>query len=150
MYLVSRLEIIALAEAARTRSELHALGIANHRLILNGIFRASVKKDPVASTLEERGRAALQSMPEDLRGLQRIEIPLVPRSLIGVDALRSFTTKQANGNSKQMLPMDKAELPTDLVKLLTDLSAQGRGVIMTMGKGGVGKRPPSHPRSLCP
>src|SRR5207244_228406 len=38
VYLVSRPEVVALAEAARTRSELHALGIANHRLILNGIF----------------------------------------------------------------------------------------------------------------
>ena len=139
VYLVSRPEVVALAEAERTRRELHALGIANHRLILNGIFCASVENDPVASALEERGRAALQSMPEDLRRLQRIEIPLVPRSLIGVDALRSLTTKLANGNSKQMLPMDRAELPADLVELLPDLSARGSGVIMTMGKGGVGK-----------
>ena len=139
VYLVSRPEVSALAEAERTRRELHALGISNHRLILNGIFRANVENDPVASALEERGRAALQSMPEGLRGLQRIEIPLVPRSLIGVDALRSLTTKEANGNSGQMLPMEKAELPPDLFELLTDLSARGSGVIMTMGKGGVGK-----------
>jgi arsenite/tail-anchored protein-transporting ATPase len=139
VYLVSRPEVVALAEADRTRCELHALGLANHRLVLNGIFRASVENDPVASALEERGRAALQSMPEDLRGLQRIEIPLVPRSLIGVDALRSLTTEQANGNSEHMLPKDRPELPTDLVELLTDLAARGGGVIMTMGKGGVGK-----------
>ena len=139
VYLVSRPEESALTEAERTRHELHTLGIANHRLILNGIFRASVEDDPVASALEERGRGALQSMPEGLLGLQGIEIPLVPRSLIGVDALRGLTTKQANGNTEQMLPMDMAELPADFVELLTDLSARGRGVIMTMGKGGVGK-----------
>lgn len=139
VYLVSRPEVSSLSEAERTRRELHVLGITNHRLILNGIFRASVENDPVASALEERGRGALQSMPEGLRGLQRIEIPLVPRSLIGVDALRSLTTKLANGNSKQMLPINRAELPADLVELLPDLSARGSGVIMTMGKGGVGK-----------
>jgi arsenite/tail-anchored protein-transporting ATPase len=139
VYLVSRPEVSALTEAERTRRELHALGIANHRLILNGIFHASVENDPVASALEERGRGALQSMPEGLRGLQRIEIPLVPRSLIGVDALRRLTTKQTNGNSEQVLPRDKPELPADLVELLADLAAWGSGVIMTMGKGGVGK-----------
>jgi len=139
VYLVSRPEVSALAEAERTRRELQALGIANHRLILNGIFRASVENDPVASALEERGRGALQSMPEGLCGLQRIEIPLVARSLIGVDALRRLTTKQANGNSEQVIPRDKPELPADLVELLTDLAARGSGVIMTMGKGGVGK-----------
>lgn len=139
VYLVSRPEESALAEAERTRHELHALGMGNHRLILNGIFSASGEDDHVASALEERGRSALQSMPEGLRGLQRIEIPLVARSLIGVHALRSLTATQANGNNEQRLSRDKPELPSDLVELLTDLAARGSGVIMTMGKGGVGK-----------
>jgi arsenite-transporting ATPase len=139
VYLVSRPEVPALAEAERTRRELHALGIANHRLILNGIFRASVENDPVASALEERGRGALQSMPEGLRGLQRIEIPLVPRSLIGVGALRSLTTEGTNGHTGQMLPRHKPESLPDLAQLLPEFAARGGGVIMTMGKGGVGK-----------
>jgi len=139
VYLVSRPEVSALSEAERTRRELHALGITNHRLILNGIFRASVENDPVASALEERGRGAFQSMPEGLRGLQRIEIPLVARSLIGVDALRSLTTEVTNGHSGQMLPTHKPESFPDIAQLLADLAAPGSGVIMTMGKGGVGK-----------
>ncbi len=140
VYLVSRPEVSALAEAERTRHELHALGITKHRLIVNGIFRASVENDSVANVFEERGRRALQSMPEGLRGLRRIEIPLVPRSLIGVDALRSLTTKNTAGHSAQMLPTrDNQELPPDLTTLLSDLVSQGGGVIMTMGKGGVGK-----------
>lgn len=140
VYLVSRPEVSALVEAERTRRELHALGITNHRLILNGIFRTSAENDPVASALEERGRHALQSMPEGLRGLQQIEIPLVPRSLIGVDALRGLTTGSTTGHSTQVLAtIDKRELPPDLARLLSDLAAQGSGVIMTMGKGGVGK-----------
>ena len=139
VYLVSRPEVSALAEAERTRLELHALGITNHRLILNGIFRSRVENDPVATALEERGRSALQSMPQDLRGLPRIEIPLVPRSLIGVNALRSLTTEGANGHSGQMSPSHKPEPLPDLVQLLSHLAARGSGVIMTMGKGGVGK-----------
>jgi arsenite-transporting ATPase len=139
VYLVSRPEVSALAEAERTRHELHALGIANHRLILNGVFRARVDDDPVASALEERGREALRSMPEGLRELPQSEVPLVSRSLIGVLALRSLTTDGTNGQNRPIPARDKPKLPPDLGPMLADLAARGRGVIMTMGKGGVGK-----------
>ena len=139
VYLVSRPEVSALAEVERTRGELHALGIANHRLILNGIFRAGVKNDAVASALEAKGRTAVQSMPEGLCKLQRIEIPLVSRSLIGVDAVRGLIGKKTPPQSTRHPFRDRRELPPDLTRLLSDLDAHGSGVVMTMGKGGVGK-----------
>ncbi len=140
VFLVSRPEITALAEAERTRRELHALGIANHRLILNGTFHATAKNDPIASALEERNWNAVRSMPEGLRGLEQIEIPLVARSLIGVDVLRDLASENTTGHHAQAFPaQDRRELPCDLAELLGDLVAKGNGVIMTMGKGGVGK-----------
>jgi arsenite/tail-anchored protein-transporting ATPase len=139
VHLVSRPEVSALAEAERTRRELHALGIMNQRLVLNGIFHASVTDDPIASALEGRGREALQSMPQGLRGLARTEVPLVSRSLIGVDALRRLTVEGAGGYGSQVFPSNGQELPPDLALLLPALAARGRGVVMTMGKGGVGK-----------
>jgi arsenite/tail-anchored protein-transporting ATPase len=140
VFLVSRPEFSALAEAERTRRELHALGIENHRLILNGIFHASIKSDSIAHALEERGSDAVRTMPEGLCGLKKIQIPLVARSLIGVDALRGVISGGMTGHAGQDFPLgDRWELPSNLAGLLPDLVARGSGVIMTMGKGGVGK-----------
>ena len=77
VFLVSRPDNTALAEAERTRHELEGLGIKNQRLILNGVFRTSVGQDPVALALESRGKKALAEMPQGLRLLPREEIPLV-------------------------------------------------------------------------
>ena len=90
IYLVSRPEGTALAEAERTHHELEAIGLRNQRLIVNGVFRSSEPGDVVAQALERRGAEALAAMPEGICKLPRTEIQLVPRSLIGIDALRSL------------------------------------------------------------
>ena len=140
VFLVSRPEPSALAEAERTRLELHALGITHHRLVLNGVFRSSTRDDAIARSLEERGRQALGSMPDGLSALQRIEIPLVARSLIGVEALRGLAAANTNAhNPKASSTRQKEQMPSGLASLISDLVAKGSGVIVTMGKGGVGK-----------
>jgi len=78
-------------------------------------------------------------MPQGLRGLARTEVPLVSRSLIGVDSLRRLTVEGAGGYGSQVFPSNGQELPPDLALLLPALAERGRGVVMTMGKGGVGK-----------
>jgi len=90
LVLVSRPERTALGEAERTRAELAALGIANQRLILNGMFAARDASDPVACALEARGRLALEQMPLGLQALPRTEVPLVPFELVGIEALRGL------------------------------------------------------------
>lgn len=140
VYLVSRPELSALAEAERTRRELQALGIVNHRLVLNGIFRAGTEHDAIARAVDLRGQRALQLIPPGLRQLPRIEIPLVAQSLVGIDALRGFVTEKSNGHSRrESRRLGLRELPHNLSALLPSLVARGSGVIMTMGKGGVGK-----------
>jgi len=71
LVLVARPDGPSLAEAERTRSELHQLGIRNVRLILNGVFHAQNTNDPIAVALETRGRTALEDMPAPLRSLPR-------------------------------------------------------------------------------
>ena len=78
LVLVARPDTPSLAEAERTRSELHQLGIRNVRLILNGVFHAQNRSDPIAAAFETRGRAALEEMPAGLRSLPRTDIPLLP------------------------------------------------------------------------
>ena len=89
---MARPDAPSLTEAERTRSELHQLGIRNVRLMLNGVFHAQHTDDPIAVALETRGRAALEDMPAGLRSLPRIDIPLLPFGLVGVDALRQMGT----------------------------------------------------------
>jgi arsenite-transporting ATPase len=143
LVLVSRAERSSLAEAERTRGELAALGITRQELVLNGLFQAQDRDDPVALALEARGRAALAALPEGLAGLPRTELPLLPFGLVGVDALRGlFAPAQAAGHAEprreKVAPPATAAGRT-LPELIVALEGGGHGVIMTMGKGGVGK-----------
>lgn len=137
LFLVARPDDASLREAERTRGELLELGLANQRLIVNGVFTAGDRSDPVALALEERGRAALAALPEGLGRLPRRETPLLAYGLVGVEALR-FLNSGAEPPSPPSLADDLESFP-GLDSLLEDLAATGTGVVMTMGKGGVGK-----------
>jgi arsenite-transporting ATPase len=137
--LVSRPERSALAEAERTRSELAALGLGNIRLLLNGLFERS-DSDPVALAMASRQQQALSGMPEGLRPLARTDIPLLPFNVTGLSAVRAVTNPAraviAEARMAQARPF--AEWPA-LSALVREIEAGGRGVILAMGKGGVGK-----------
>lgn len=139
IYLVSRPEATALVEAERTHHELDAIGLCNQRLIVNGMFRSGEPVDVVAQALERRGAEALAAMPEGIRLLPRAEIQLIPRSLIGIDALRFLGEPNVSAPRSAPPAQDIQKLPPPLAELIPLLAAQRKGVIMTMGKGGVGK-----------
>ena len=138
-FLVSRPERSALTEAERTRNELNALGLKNQKLIVNGIFNACAEDDFIAVALEQRGREALADMPNGLKSLARIDLPLVARSLIGISALRHLGEGCLNDGKAALHTRAETNLPSSLAALMPELVARGKGVIMTMGKGGVGK-----------
>ena len=139
VFLVSRPDHSALAEAERTRGELEDLGIKNQRLILNGVFQASNRDDEVALALESRGKKALAEMPQGLLALPKDEVALVSNALIGVEALRQLSSGQASSTKETFGITPRGVLPPPLADLLTEMAASAKGVIMTMGKGGVGK-----------
>ena len=139
LVLVARPDAPSLAEAERTRSELHQLGIRNVRLILNGVFHAQTTSDPIAAALETRGRAALEDMPAGLRRLPRVEVPLLPFGLVGVDALRQMGAGESPAATHVEAVSDLVEQGETLNLLVEQIAARGKGVVMTMGKGGVGK-----------
>ena len=140
VFLVARPEHSALTEAERTRSELQALGLQNQRLIVNGVFHARLQTDTIANALEIRGRKALEAIPDGLRQLPGVQIPLVPRALIGVEALHKLAKGDYNGagNGAESSSFSHP-LSTPLSQLVSALASRGKGVVMTMGKGGVGK-----------
>jgi len=138
LVLVTRPEQSALREAARTSSELQQLGVQNQQLIVNGIFEAESGTDEFAAAMEARCRQALEAMPDAIDSLPRVSVPLLPAGLIGIEALKQVgngSTLPSENLSVDSLP----EFPGDLDPLLDEISASGQGVVMTMGKGGVGK-----------
>ena len=140
LVLVSRPEATALAEADRTRAELADIGLNNQHLFLNAVFTASDRADPAALALEARGREAIRNMPEALAVLPRVEIPLLPFAPLGVANLeRVFNPAASTIFSSVPARGCAAELPGRLVLLIDEIEKAGRGVVMTMGKGGVGK-----------
>jgi arsenite-transporting ATPase len=139
LILVSRPERSALAEAERTRAELADLGIANQCLILNGIFRAQDPEDAAARALEARGREALSGIPAQLGVLPRLEIPLLPYAPMGVANLRAVFGGDPDREGAAQLRRAARISAAALADLVDEIEKAGRGVVMTMGKGGVGK-----------
>jgi arsenite-transporting ATPase len=134
---VARPDSGSLQEAARAAGELASLGISNQQLVLNGQFIARDRNDPLALALEQRGQQALEKMPVTLTDLPRIELSLRAGALLGVDALRTFFSTETSPVAESRV-QDPLHMP-GLDQLAADLAASGQGVIMTMGKGGVGK-----------
>lgn len=138
LVLVARPDRSSLAEAERTRAELAHLGVTHVRLVLNGVFEATDRGDPTALAMAARGQASLEAMPAGLRGLPRTTIPLLPFGLVGIEALRRVG--QRRGDAPLPTPPAAAPFPAERLGALVDtLARHGKGVVMTMGKGGVGK-----------
>ena len=138
--LVSRPETASLREAERTRGELSGLGVQNLHLALNGIFASTTQGDAVGDAMMQRGSEALAAMPDGLALLQLSTTPFVPRGTVGLDALRALINPDLAKLCSDATPSDNSiKLPPNLTGLIDGLEAHGRGVIMTMGKGGVGK-----------
>lgn len=138
LVLVARPDGPSLREAERTRAELDGLGLRNVHLILNGVFHATDAADPLAAAMEILGEGALAAIPDGLKPLPRTTVPLYPYGLVGVPALRTLIGTGQPPAAEQPGPAAGPGLPS-LADLAEALAGQGRGVVMTMGKGGVGK-----------
>lgn len=138
--LVTRPDKGAIVEAARTSEELHTLGLSNQRLIINGVFHASVKTDEVACAIEDFGQQALAEMPESLRVLPQDRVPLRVFDMVGLPALRALLAPSVESiESVQNVAVDRVDHFKGLGVLVDELAAIEHGLIMVMGKGGVGK-----------
>ena len=146
LVLVTRAEVSSLKEASRAGSDLATLGIRNQWLILNGLFQATDRNDPVALAFEQKGRTAINSIPENLALLPQSKISFQPNGFLGRTALRTIftdssaiSTGQSSGTVADVTGNDLPAGTLDFTSLLDGLAQNGKGVIMTMGKGGVGK-----------
>jgi arsenite/tail-anchored protein-transporting ATPase len=151
LVLVARAEASALREAARTSIELAELGVHNQHLVVNGVFKAVDVNDPYAVALEQRGLVALAAIPEGLKSFPQTIVPLSPDGILGIDSLRRLG-KSSSDQPQDVSPRFYSDavavverdanpyrLLPQLGELIDDLVAPGHGVILAMGKGGVGK-----------
>lgn len=138
LLLVARPDPGALAEAERTRLELDAIGMANQRLIVNGVFGAMDPGDAAAIALERRCEHALAGMPEALAKLPRLSIPLLACAPMGIERLGALLDGAAIAPAASSAPRRRVAAPT-LADLIDGIARSQRGVVLTMGKGGVGK-----------
>lgn len=141
LVLVSRPDSSALAEAARCSQELAVLGVSNQHLVLNGIFHALAADDPVAAAMERRCREAILALPQPLSTFPRTGLALTAQNLLGAAGLRAFLQADGWAVSDEMKPnrIPAATLPATLMELVDELAVSGKGVVLAMGKGGVGK-----------
>lgn len=140
--LVTRPDPRPVMEAARTAQELRLLGLAHQRLVVNGVFHARQPgSDAVADAVEALGREALGHLPDALAQLPRDEVPLRAFDTVGLPALRALLGAAADGPVPAPPPQAAgAALQAEPLAALADaLAAQGHGLVMVMGKGGVGK-----------
>lgn len=141
LILVSRPQTSALAEAARTSAELRQLGVANQRLVLNGVFHTECPDDRIALAMELRAQTAMESAKPFIESLPSDQVPLRPINILGIPGLRELLDPPP---SEPVTPpfTPVAWSPPgmeSLADLVVDLEKSGHGVVMTMGKGGVGK-----------
>ncbi|MDI1260856.1 arsenical pump-driving ATPase [Aquabacterium sp.] len=143
--LVTRADKGAIAEAARTSQELRELGLNNQRLAINGVFHASDHTDLVATAIEALEQQALADMPTSLRALPQDQVPLRAFDTVGLPALRALLSpedaviKAGIAVAKRAEPAQPTAPLQGLDALADELAASPHGLIMVMGKGGVGK-----------
>jgi arsenite-transporting ATPase len=139
--LVTRADRGAIREAARTSGELDALNLSNQILVVNGRFHATDATDVVAVALERDQDEALAAMPASLTKLPRDEIPLLGFDIVGLAALRALLSS-SNPPPPPIATGDQTAEPVELPgldRLVEDIAQGAHGLIMVMGKGGVGK-----------
>ena len=139
LVLVARAQQSTLREAARTQEELAGIGLSRQYLVVNGILPpAEAAGDALAAAIIHREQAAIAAMPATLKALPMDQVPLKPFNLVGIEALRLLLSTEAlPATREEDFPL--APDAPDLSSLVDGIAADGHGLVMVMGKGGVGK-----------
>jgi arsenite-transporting ATPase len=138
LILVARAQQATLREVARTHEELDTIGLSQQYLVVNGILpEDQAAQDPLANAIYQREQRALAEMPYVLKALPYDQIELKPFNLVGLDTLRQLFTTAAPAKT-QGSTTQPIQAPS-LSKLVDAIAVDGHGLVMLMGKGGVGK-----------
>lgn len=139
LILVARAQQSTLREVARTHEELAGIGLKQQYLVINGILpKIEAETDRLAAAIYQREQSSLNAIPEVLKQLPRDLVALKAFDLVGLDALRQLfidSPYQVHEMSDLLVEVSKQSLS----QLVDGIAKEGHGLVMTMGKGGVGK-----------
>jgi arsenite-transporting ATPase len=139
LVLVARAQAATLREANRTHQELAAIGLSQQYLVINGVLPLeALQDDPLAAAIHQREALALANMSAELKALPQDSLALKPFNLVGLDALRHLLNDAPVPYSTVPSAVQAPTAP-NLSQLVDDIAADGHGLVMLMGKGGVGK-----------
>ena len=140
LVLVARAQGSTLREVARTHEELGDIGLRQQYLVINGVLPASAAvDDALAAAVFAREQAAIAAIPAALNTLPRDLIALKSFNLVGLDALHHLLdSTEARADASPATNAEPLAAPT-LATLVDQIAADGHGLVMVMGKGGVGK-----------
>ena len=139
LVLVARAQTSTLREAARTCEELAAIGLTEPYLAINGLLpEAEAAQDKLAAALWKREQSALSALPDALQRLPTDRMALKSFNLVGIDALRGLLSDAVVAMEPAKTAAPVVSLPS-LARLIDELAEDERGLILLMGKGGVGK-----------
>jgi len=139
LVLVARAQAATLREADRTHRELAAIGLTQQYLVVNGVFPTTeVAGDPLAQAICAREALAIKAMPDALQQLPTHQIALKPFNLVGLDALRQLLSTTPAAYNHAAADEGRPAAPS-LSALVDQIAQDGHGLVMLMGKGGVGK-----------
>ncbi len=139
LVLVARPDESSLYEANRAAKELKEIGIQNQALIINGILQTFFPDDKVSTAFYKKQRNAVSQLPDELKQAVIYSLPYVAYPLTGLEHLRYLLKHYSIPPVPLAGELEKGHTLPDLEQLVTDLSTQQTRVILTMGKGGVGK-----------
>ncbi|HSO92116.1 MAG TPA: arsenical pump-driving ATPase [Arthrobacter sp.] len=137
LVLVARAQTSSLTEIERTFLELNQIGIAGGFVVINGVLPHSVGDEPLAQAVRSRETAAVAAMSGSIAALPRDVLELKAGNMVGIPALETLF---APGSFAPTATEPAAELEdAALSDLVDEMERDGHGLVMCMGKGGVGK-----------
>lgn len=140
LVLVARAQTSTLREVARTHEELADIGLRQQYLVINGVLpQSAAQGDALATAVYGREQAAMAAIPEVLKALPRDQIALKSFNLVGLNALHHLLDDtEALADNPVASTAEPLTAPT-LATLVDEIATDGHGLVMVMGKGGVGK-----------
>jgi arsenite-transporting ATPase len=139
LVLVARAQTSSLSEIERTYLELNQIGIGGGYVVVNGVLPEAAGDEDLAQALRAREAAAIAAIPDAVAGLPRDVLDLKPGNMVGIAALESlFAATSVADITDEATPISEIE-DAPLAALVNEVELDGHGLVMCMGKGGVGK-----------
>ncbi|WP_207346264.1 arsenical pump-driving ATPase [Arthrobacter sp. E3] len=139
LVLVSRAQTSSLREIERTYRELNQIGIGGGYVVINGVLPSAAGEEELALAVRDRESAAIAAIPETVASLPRDVLDLKPGNMVGILALESLLTNAPVTGVLAEAVVDAGVEDAPLAALVDEAEKGGHGLVMCMGKGGVGK-----------